>query len=193
VTVAQTEFQLLVTNTPKDYQRFQTAYIWRRSGGFLKNAAAMIYLFLLGMVILPLSTAGRGLTEDLFGEMPPPLSLLWLAVVGGIPWILIYAKTVGWVLSRFWKSDLGSFTLPTSFSIGPEGVRAESENGHSFFRWRGIKEIVVSGDTFYLGLGGNVALVIPKRAFGSPDEAASFLSFAKHHIAAHEGTSGVFA
>jgi hypothetical protein len=145
------------------------------------------------VVILPLSIAARLLTEKLLFEIPAFAETIWLIVFGLLPLLYIYWKTATWVISKFWQTDLGSFTLPTSIHIGSEGVRTESENGYSFVRWRGVKEIVSSGDTFYLGLGGNAALVIPKRAFYSGEDAANFLSFTKQQIATHQGTPGVFA
>jgi hypothetical protein len=193
VTVAQTEFQLRVTNTPRDFQRFQTAYQLQRSGGFLRFVAAMVYMLMLAVIFLPASIVAKFLTEKLLVEIPDSMEWLWIIVAGALPMFYIYAKTATWVLSLFWKTDLGSFTLPTSFSIGSEGVRTESETGHSLVRWRGIKEVIAASDTFYLDLGGNAAIVIPKRAFSSADDAADFLSFARQQIAAHEGTPGVFA
>ena len=189
---AQTEYQLLVANTPEDYGRFQRDYAFRLSGAFWRLAPPIVYLLALFAIFIPLTAGVLLLIErlvlgfELFGGGEIPV-LLGLAAA-----YVVYFKTVRYISSFFWKPDLSSFTVPTTYVVSSEGLRTSSENGESLMRWRAIKEIAVIRDTIYLSLGAGTAIVIPKRSFASPAAAEGMVAFAREQIALHKGTVGVF-
>ena len=79
---------------------------------------------------------------------------------------------------------------PTSLSVTPGGV-AGRQGGVEFRRdWSAVREVLTTGSHLFFMLGGQHALVIPRRAFGSPAAAQKFLALAREY---QDGARGSFA
>lgn len=181
--MAQSEFQLQVTNTPADFHRFQTFYCSKQLKVWARTLSMIGYQLVLAAIFVP---AGFWLFTRLGREVNAPFLDFKLigCVVGALLALTIYFKTANRVLAPFFKVDLGNFTTPTRYSVSEAGVRTESENGEGLLRWRAIRDVVPSAEAIYLAIGGATALVIPTRFFSSTEEVASFVEFARQQVAA---------
>lgn len=125
--------------------------------------------------------------------------LSWLT--GGLEWLdetpllrpLLYAAGVclgalvalalllralrAWV-RRLPRED-GATLGPHELSLDEAGLRVTGRSGHSFVAWPAIVEIRETGDHLFLYVDRMMAYVVPKRAFASPAECASFAEFAR--------------
>ena len=70
-------------------------------------------------------------------------------------------------------------------TISPEGFRHKNNLSDSLISWRAIKEIKADSFNLYFIVDSNVLMahVIPRRAFASPQDADTFLGWAKHYWA----------
>lgn len=188
----QSEFQLQTTNTPQDFQQFQSYYCAKHLRVGRRMISAVAYQLLLSIVFVPASLVAFKVLGYMLGVVSVDFGLIGI-VLGGALALFVYFKTANRILARFWKVDLGNFTTPTDFVISAEGIRSTSENGESLLRWRAVRDVVGSPVAIYLGLGGATAMVLPRRAFRSEEEASNFLTFAQEQIAANSGPAGAFA
>lgn len=71
--------------------------------------------------------------------------------------------------------EKGSFLRPHKISIDAKGIDSESKYSRGFIDWRAVIEITDNNEFLLIYLDKMVALVIPKRCFKSPEDAADFL------------------
>lgn len=83
--------------------------------------------------------------------------------------------------AKAWAAKNPAYFGETTLSISPEGFRFKNSAEDSSARWTAVRDIVENKPCLYLFFGGSGALVIPERAFKSPDEARRFLDLANSY------------
>ena len=65
---------------------------------------------------------------------------------------------------------------PTQYQFLEEGVKISKENSESFTKWEAVEKVYNAKDYFYIFIDYNLAYIIPKRSFLSPEKLNEFLS-----------------
>lgn len=102
-------------------------------------------------------------------------------VVAGLWWfaigvIAVYVTLKGSGRRRFATDGLRM--RERNVSIGEQGVHDATEISDEFFAWKAFLEITQSRNQFYLFIDRYEAVVVPKRAFPSPEQAQQFFETA---------------
>lgn len=135
-----------------------------------------------GRLILLISCAGFAVVvvfgRDLFmryWQMPAAYAATLAAFIG----LVVFITTLDLSSrSRVQKTSdpRGTFLKGYRLTLGDDGVHVESENFRALHRWSGILKLQETGTHMFLYTDGAQAIIVPKRAFASPDHAASFAS-----------------
>ncbi len=113
-------------------------------------------------------------------EAPLLRPLLW--VIGIAVGAFVALSALLWAL-RVWVrrlpredgATLGEHTL----EVGEEGFHVEGRSGRSFVKWTAVVEVRETREHVFLFVDRMLAYVVPKRAFASTAECASFVDHAK--------------
>lgn len=135
----------------------------KRKGGFLKNLAALIFIFLLFSI-------GQNRTM----LVNAILFLIMILVFLIVNLILMIIRVI---------------TMPTSagllgdhvIEITPEGLRESTSFNDGFDAWKGVKVVYENKNYIFIELGSGSVHIIPKRAFSSRDEAKQFYETAEKY------------
>jgi hypothetical protein len=139
----------------------------------LKNQAAtgiLIPFVLLGFAFI------FGLGRD---QIPAALMVgvvLWPAGVAYAtrqrPYIERIRKSVVEQASRGWFDDCLGIQRVT---VGPEGIRWIDQYRNTHITWLGVRRVIDTHEHIFLILADSNTIVLPKRGFGSSDDAVHFL------------------
>ncbi len=115
----------------------------------------------------------------------------YLSIFLGFPFSLLFLVCLlSLIIFRMWRNASNAIQTfkkrgVNSIMISEQGVRQKNEFGESITSWRAIKSIRADKHNLYfiLEVAGSraiiIALLIPRRAFVSQEEAASFLERAR--------------
>ncbi len=100
-------------------------------------------------------------------------SVLWaLAFL----WVLLL---VGLIIFKAWVSNVARDFAETvgfcNLSISEEGLSYDLANSKGTTSWAGIKEIIETEKHIFLQSGSYIGVIVPKRAFPSPEAGSAFL------------------
>ena len=65
---------------------------------------------------------------------------------------------------------------PTVYEFLVEGINIKKENSESFTGWGTVEKVFDAKDYFYIFLDHNLAYIIPKRSFPSPEKLNEFVA-----------------
>jgi len=71
---------------------------------------------------------------------------------------------------------------PCTVTISPEGISKKTEFSQSSFTWSSVERIDTTDDYALVYVNSLSALIVPRRAFGTPSEFAAFVSQAQQYI-----------
>lgn len=164
------------------FMRHASAKISRKCTLLTLVAAAVTIAF-----IDPLSGIVRKLD---FWKNSPPLTQTFVAIVFFYFLYLFIYRFLFQYSPVKWSHPQGSLLCPKEIRIDGEGLHQSSKHGASTAFWPGILNIEDTGDMIYFYVDLTSAYFIPKRFFANPEEAAAFVTQARHYWnAAREAAS----
>jgi hypothetical protein len=136
---------------------------------------AGICLVIAGATVLALNSADK---------------VAWVVMLTlGIVVLLIFFIIVPVTPNRIWKRVKKQFALRT-LEITDEGISRHTDLNDSMLRWPMFSDVKLRGDLYLLVVGnGPGFFIIPKRAFTSPADEATFRSLAERSTTAHPNHS----
>lgn len=157
------EFQL----TQEEFRAFARWQV-RRSKVVRRLAILIAFEFVLGAVLAFTAAAVVGAT------------LLVLSIAQ----VVLYAALFATAPARAWKKATPGLRGQQVIEFSDAGVHAQSTNSESESRWAMYTRTVQLDDLYLLGVTGNKFILIPRRAFASPDDEARFRAIVADHTAA---------
>ncbi len=113
-------------------------------------------------------------------EAPLLRPLLW--AIGVAVGAFLALSALLWAL-RVWirrlPRDDGATLGEHTLEVGEEGFHVEGRSGRSFVKWSAVVEVRETSNHVFLFVDRMLAYVVPKRAFPSGAECASFVDHAK--------------
>ena len=64
---------------------------------------------------------------------------------------------------------------PTVYEFSDEGIKIKKEDNESFTRWNTVEKVFDAKEYFYIFIDHNLAYIIPKRTFISPEKLQEFV------------------
>jgi hypothetical protein len=104
-----------------------------------------------------------------------PCMLLWLA----LPWL--YFAAIRSSTSRMYRESAGSnlnLIGPRRLTLSGDLLNYSTPISQMLNRWSGVERIAVDREAFYIYLSSVLAIVVPRRAFGSDAEFRAFAQLA---------------
>jgi hypothetical protein len=154
--------EITYTLEPSDYSRFN-AFVVRR-------VPALMRQFVLRVLVIPV-IVGVELVSLFHAAW---LIALPLVVVATALWVayLIWAQRR--LVARQAQYRPGALGLHT-MRVGAEDVREQSDALEMVVRWPKITEVTQSDHHVIFLIGPRYGLIVPRRAFGSPDQEQAFV------------------
>ena len=132
-----------------------------------------------------------GLIEAVRAAVPLGRKVLAFAVAAGAMWAFmwIFGRLVTSLLSTIGKKQKGyeGVFCEHTVAIDPEGVTETTHLGETRVSWRGIYRVDSTAEHLFIYNQPGMALIVPRRAFGSSEEADKFLRIAAGY---HEASKG---
>lgn len=117
------------------------------------------------------SSSGSNSLKDLVTPLLP-----WLLWMGVVALILYTAFRRKWIFTGDWKGNAWLHETRV-MEINEEAVRTRTRLTDVMHRWEAFIRQVETPNLFVLYVSENAIEMIPKRAFGSPEEVAAFREF----------------
>lgn len=162
---------------------------WRAKGSLWKVCVGSVMLvsgvWYLGTVFLwqiP-EIATSGLAKEV---------ALGVAFVVGLSVLFLFTRFIRFGQRRALRKMLhGAETFRVVMELTPRGVSVEDPTAQVLIAWPKIKGVHVRGKTIDIVTFHGLILWVPKRAFGSPEEATRFVETVKAYLAEPVRTQGV--
>lgn len=110
-----------------------------------------------------------------------PIIGIWLVIFGIA--LGIYLLDPFHALSKRVYKMLQGGALDIELEVKEDGLYAEGKGVSSVLKWDGIIDIYDTGKTFLVFVSDYRAVIIPKRAFGTDNNAQEFLKYTQEKIA----------
>ena len=106
--------------------------------------------------------------------------LLLLLAASGLLLIWMAVSVLPWWLASNCRDERGALA-PGTLTVSPEGLFGTAEGQEFRCGWDLLEDIVTTRDHLFFRLGAEHALVVPRRAFGSPAAAEKFFAVAREY------------
>lgn len=110
---------------------------------------------------------------------------LWMTIVECIIFIpIFYGFLMIQLRARSLKYIKGNKAMLCEhiFEIDEEGIKGYTENTNSNYNWNTIRNLMENKEYVYLFFDEVMAVIIPKRAFSTEEEAIEFVKYSLEHI-----------
>ncbi len=163
---------LSIQLTKEDFYQFSYYTSWAASWNSRKR---LIYYFRNTLSAAIGSLLGIYLLER-------TISLTAILVVSVFLLVLIFVALPAWV-KRFYRKHVEKFSsnpsnssvfLKTQLTIDEKGIESKDDVSTTMHSWAAFVKKVETKDSYYLYLGSQLGLVIPKRTFASQKEKVEF-------------------
>jgi len=78
--------------------------------------------------------------------------------------------------------DNGFVFGPTVYELTDKGIKIEKVNSESFTKWEAVEKIFNAKDYFYFFIDHNLAYIVPKRSFLSPEKLNEFVAMINQFV-----------
>lgn len=154
--------------------------VWNFQKNVLVRPRVLVPLIALVVIVLSIV-----ILTTLIGPMTSTNTLF-----NGLFFVVLFALICLFVVRLRWRLTRGAARRLAAqgehvITISPEGFRHKNNLSDSLISWQAIKEIKTDAYNLYFMVDSNVTMahVIPRRAFASPQDADTFLGWAKSYWA----------
>ncbi|HTE18929.1 MAG TPA: YcxB family protein [Armatimonadota bacterium] len=142
----------------------------------------LLWLVLVAVAITPVALAPDAIAG--IGLAGAAILLLMLAA-SGMLLIWLAAWVLPWGLARSARKQSQALA-PSTLTVAPDGLFGTTEGQEFRHDWGGVEDIVTTREHLFFYFGGENALAVPRRAFGSPAEAEKFYAVAREYRSAFQ-------
>jgi hypothetical protein len=163
-----------VKGRPEDRRALSQAF--RKGRSWSARAPVLVAALVFALVVI----FGRLAFVSIW-QMPAGAAATLAAFIGLVLFLTVlesFAKTQGRQLS----DPRGTFLKGFRISLGEAGIDISGESFTSHHRWDGILRLQETPRHLFLYTDGAQAIIVPKRCFPSPGEAARFAAVVRAHI-----------
>lgn len=158
--------------TENDYMAY-ARYHFRNSPDGRASSRRMVIYGIAGVLLFAFATKD----DPQFGLQHPQAYAMRLGQVVLLAGAMMYVY-LGllrpYMMRAVLKSSMRKVLGTTEITLTEEAVRVANAEGQGRLKWRDCQGVLEEGDYYFILIGPLRAFVVPKRAFGSPEEAVQF-------------------
>jgi hypothetical protein len=163
-----------VKGRPEDRRALSQAF--RKGRSWSGRAPVLLAALVFALVVI----FGRLAFASLW-KMPPGAAATLAAFIGLVLFLTVL-DAFGKTQARQLSDPRGTFLKGFRISLADDGVDIAGESFTSHHRWDGVLRLQETPGHLFLYTDGAQAIIVPKRCFPSPGEAARFADVVRAHI-----------